>query len=104
MDIQGIMHQAQEMQKKMQAGQEELAKKIYKGSAGGNMVEVEISGDRVVKKMVIDPSLMVADEKDILEDLTVAAINDALKKVEDDSSQSMKDLTKGIPLPPGFGI
>jgi DNA-binding YbaB/EbfC family protein len=104
MDIQGLMRQAQAMQKKMQAAQEELAKALYEGVSGGGMVKVSITGNGMAKKVFIDDSMIKIDEKDILEDLLVAAFNDAKKKVDDDSEKQMKSLTGGMPLPSGFKI
>ena len=104
MDIKGLMRQAQEMQKKMQKAQEELANKEYQGSAGGDMVKVIVSGDQTVKKIDIDPSLLNHSEKEVLEDLLIAAINNAKKKVEEDSANSLKALTGGMGLPAGFKI
>lgn len=104
MDIQGLMRQAQAMQQKMQKSQEEMANKTYEGTAGGSMVKVLIGGDSVARKIEIDDSLINVEEKDILEDLLVAAFNDAKKKVDDESSQSMKSLTGGIELPPGLKL
>ena len=98
------MRQAQAMQQKMQKAQEELANAIYEGSAGGGMVKTQITGAGLTKKITIDDSLIKIDEKDILEDLIVAAFNDAKKKADDASSASMKSLTNGIPLPPGFKL
>ncbi len=104
MDIQGLMRQAQAMQQKMQNAQEELSKVIYEGSSGGGMVKISITGGGVAKKIFIDDSLIKIEEKDILEDLLIAAFNDAKKKADDESSASMKSLTKGIPLPAGFKL
>lgn len=104
MDIQGLMRQAQAMQKKMQEVQDNLAKNIYEGESGGGMVKVSINGEGVVKKVDIDPSLLVKEEKDILEDLLVAAFNNAKKKADDDSASLMKSATGGMPLPPGFKL
>jgi nucleoid-associated protein EbfC len=104
MDIQSLMRQAQAMQKKMQTAGEELAKVLYEGASGGGMVKITIAGDGVAKKIFIDNSLITIDEKDILEDLLVAAFNDAKKKVDDDSQKQMKSLAGGIPLPGGFKI
>ncbi len=102
MDIQGLMRQAQEMQKKMQKAQEELANTSYEGEAGGGMVKAVVAGDGVAKKFEIDPSLLVSDEKEILEDLLVAAFNNAKKKADEESANSMKSATGGMPLPPGM--
>lgn len=104
MDISSIMRQAQAMQQKMQKAQEELNNTLYEGASGGSMVKITITGSGVAKKIAIDDSLIKADEKDILEDLLVAAFNDAKKKADDASSDSMKSLTKGVPLPPGFKL
>jgi len=105
MDIQSLMRQAQAMQKKMQKTQEELANKSYEGAAGGGMVEVVVNGVKVVKKINIDPSLLNVEEKDILEDLIIAAVNNANNKAEEDSENSLKSLApNGIQLPPGFKI
>lgn len=104
MDIQGLMRQAQAMQQKMQKAQEELANHLYEGTSGGGVVKVTVSGAGIAKKIHIDDSLIKVDEKDILEDLLVAAFNDAKKKADDASSASMKSVTNGIPLPPGFKL
>jgi DNA-binding YbaB/EbfC family protein len=102
MDIQGLMRQAQQMQKKMQEAQDDLAGKIFEGEAGGGMVKAQVGGDGIAKKFEIDPSLLQEDEKEILEDLLVAAFNNAKKKVDDESANTMKGATGGMPLPPGF--
>ena len=99
-----LMRQAQDMQRKIQKAQEELANSSYNGEAGGGMVKFTITGDGNAKKVVIDPSLMEKDEKEILEDLIVAAFNNAKKKADEESSSSMKSVAGNIPLPPGFKI
>jgi hypothetical protein len=102
MDMKALMRQAQEMQKKMQKVQDELANKVYEGSAAGGMVKVEVTGAGSAQKIFIDPSLINKDEKEILEDLLIAAFNDAKKKSDEGSADSLKAATSGIPLPPGF--
>ena len=102
MDMKLLMRQAQEMQKKMQKVQEEGASKEFDGAAGGGMTKVTITGAGLVKKIFIDPSLINKDEKEILEDLLIAAFNDAKNKSDDDSNNSIKAATSGLPLPPGF--
>ncbi len=102
MDIKALMRQAQEVQKKMQKVQDDLANAEFEGSAGGGMVKVLISGAGTAKKITLDASLINKDEKDILEDLIVAAFNDAKKKSDEGSNASMKAATSGIPLPAGF--
>lgn len=104
MDIKALMRQAQEVQKKMQKAQEALATAEYEGSAGGGVVKVLMTGDGLSKKVTVDKSLIQEDEIDILEDLLVAAFNDAKAKVDAGSSDSMRDATAGMPLPPGFKI
>jgi DNA-binding YbaB/EbfC family protein len=102
MDIKVLMRQAQEVQKKMQKIQEELAEKEFEGSAGGDMVKLTINGAGTAIRIVIDPSLINKDEKEILEDLVIVAFNDAKKKSDDGSAESIRGATNGLPLPPGF--
>lgn len=102
MDIKNLMRQAQEMQKKMQLAQEEIAKTQYEGVSGGGMVLAVMSGDGVVKKLTIDSELVKVEEKDILEDLIVVAINDAKKKADEASNNSLKSATGNVQLPAGF--
>ncbi len=104
MDMKLLMRQAQEMQSKIQKIQEDLAQAEYEGNAGGGLVKVKILGSGVTKSVAIDDSLINTEEKDILEDLIVAAINDAKKKSDDGSSDAMKDATGGMNLPAGFKI
>ena len=92
LNIQGIMKQAQAMQ-------ERLAQQEVTGVSGGGMVKVTMSGKFEMKKVEIDKSLIVADEADILEDLIVAASNDAKNKVEAMMSDGMKDATGGMNIP-----
>ncbi len=99
-----LMRQAQEMQKKMQKAQEEIAQKEFNGSSGGDMVKVTITGGGIAKKIEIDSSLINAEEKDILEDLIIAAFNNAKNKCDESSSDSLKSVTNGINLPKGFGF
>ncbi len=100
--MKSLMRQAQEMQKKMQKIQEEVASASFEGVSGGGMVKVEISGSGQANKISIDDSLINKDEKDILEDLIIAAFNDAKKKADDGSNSALKAATAGIPLPAGF--
>lgn len=96
-----IMQQAQKMQEDIQKAQDELAAMQVQGESGGGLVTVLMTGKREVRKVSIDDSL-VEDEKDMLEDLVAAAINDAVHKVAKMKKEKMADLTAGIPLPPGF--
>jgi len=96
-----LMQQAQEMQEKMQRIQEEIAKSEVTGEAGAGMISVTMNGRHDVSKVVIDPSLMDED-KEMLEDLLAAAVNDAVRKVETSSRAKMEEATEGLNLPPGF--
>lgn len=98
MNIQGIMKQAQAMQKRMEEMQEKLALEECEGSSGGGMVKLTINGKFEMKKLNIDTSLINADEKDILEDLIIAAYNDAKNKVDAQMQDGVKDVTGGMNL------
>jgi hypothetical protein len=96
-----LMKQAQEMQEKMRKAQEEAAQQEVTGSAGAGLVSVVMNGRHDVKKVTIDDSVL-AEEKSMLEDLLAAAVNDAVRKVETNQQDLMKQLTGGISLPEGF--
>ncbi|MBL1277886.1 MAG: YbaB/EbfC family nucleoid-associated protein [Ectothiorhodospiraceae bacterium] len=96
-----MMKQAQEMQANMQKAQEELANMEVTGQAGGGMVSVVMTGRHDVKRVSIDDSLM-GDDKEMLEDLLAAAVNDAVRQVEATSSEKMAGMTEGLNLPGGF--
>lgn len=95
-----IMKQAQEMQKNMQAAQEEIAKMEITGEAGGGMVKVVMTGRHELVKVELDDSLM--DDKEMLEDLFAAAVNSAVRKVEETTQEKMGGLTEGLNMPPGM--
>ncbi|MSO53945.1 MAG: YbaB/EbfC family nucleoid-associated protein [Rhodospirillales bacterium] len=97
-----MMKQAQELQAKMAAVQEKLGQIEVTGSSGGGMVKVTLSGKAEARKVKIDPSLMNGAEIEVLEDLLVAAVNDAKSKVEAEVAKEMSDVTGGLKLPPGF--
>ena len=97
----GLMKQAQAMQDNLKKAQEELATVEVEGQSGAGLVKVTMTCKHDVKRVVIDPSLL-ADDKDMLEDLVAAAVNDALRKAEQTSQEKMSSLTAGLPLPPGF--
>jgi DNA-binding YbaB/EbfC family protein len=99
----GLMKQAQAMQDNMKKAQEEIARLEVEGQAGAGLVKVVMTGRHDVKRVTIDPSLL-AEEKDMLEDLVAAAINDAVRKVETASQEKMAGLTAGLPMPPGFKL
>lgn len=96
-----LMKQAQEMQAKMQEMQQNLEKAEVVGESGAGLIKVTMNGRHDAKRVEIDPSLL-GEDKEILEDLIAAAINDAVRKVEQNNQQSMSDLTGGIDLPAGF--
>jgi len=96
--IGNILRQAQAMQDNLKKAQEELAKIEVTGSAGGGMVNVTMTCRHDVKRVEIDPSLM-QDDKDVLEDLIAAALNDAVRKVEKTAQEKMSGLTAGLNIP-----
>lgn len=97
-----LMKQAQEMQKKMTEMQEKMANMEFAGSSGGGMVNININGKGNVINVNIDPSIINKDDKEMLEDLIVAAFNDAKNKLDNNSSGEMQDMLGGMQLPPGF--
>jgi len=99
----GLMKQAQKMQEDMQKAQEELANMEVTGEAGGGLVSVVMTGRHDVRRVSVDPSLM-ADDKEILEDLMAAAVNDAVRQVEKMSQERMSGMTDGMGLPPGMKL
>src|ERR1043165_3867520 len=96
----GLMKQAQQMQDNMKKAQEELASIEVEGQSGAGMVKVIMTCRHDVKRVTIDPSLL-KDEKDMLEDLIAAAVNDAVRRVESTVQEKMAGVTAGLPLPPG---
>ncbi|MFN9707910.1 MAG: YbaB/EbfC family nucleoid-associated protein [Burkholderiales bacterium] len=97
----GLMKQAQSMQENLQRAQEELAKIEVEGQSGAGLVKVIMTCKHDVKRISIDPSLL-ADDKDMLEDLVAAAFNDGVRRAEALSQEKMSKLTAGMPLPPGM--
>lgn len=96
-----IMKQAQAMQDKMQKAQQELANLEVTGESGAGLVKVTMTGNHNVRRVSIDDSLM-QDDKEMLEDLVAAAINDAVRRVEENNKAKMAAVTGGMQLPPGF--
>ncbi|MBU6457431.1 MAG: YbaB/EbfC family nucleoid-associated protein [Bradyrhizobium sp.] len=103
-DFLGMMKQAAQLQSKMQAMQEELGKIEVEGVSGGGLVAVRMSAKMEVRAVKIDPSLLKADECEILEDLLVSALGDARRKAEAAMQEKMAGLTGGLGLPPGLGL
>ncbi len=103
-DLMGMMKQAKELQEKMQTLQEEVAAMEVEGSAGGGLVSVVMTGKSEMKRLKIDPSLLKPEEAEILEDLIVAASNDARAKAEQLLADKMREMTGGLQLPPGMSL
>ena len=104
MNIADIMKQAGQMQAKMADMQAALEQVFVTGQAGGGLVKVTMSGKFTVKAVEIDPSLLKADEKEMVEDLVLTALGDAKSKAEAVAAEQMKSLTAGLPLPPGMKL
>ncbi len=98
-----LMKQAQKMQEDMQKAQEEIANLEVTGQAGGGLVTVVMTGRHDVRRVEIDDSLL-QDDKEMLEDLVAAAVNDAVRKVESETKERMAGMTSGLSLPPGFKL
>jgi nucleoid-associated protein EbfC len=103
-DFLGMMKQAAALQTKMQEMQAELDLIEVEGTAGGGLVAVKLTAKGEMKSLSVDPSLLKADEKEIVEDLVVAAHGDARRKAEAVLQEKMKSLTGGLPLPPGLKL
>ena len=101
-NIGNIMKQAQQLQANMQRAQAEIATLEVTGESGGGMAKVTMTGKHEVKRVTLDPSIVSSDDKDMLEDLVAAAINDAVQKVERTTQERMSSLMGGLNLPPGF--
>ena len=101
-NLAGLMQQAQKMQQEMQKAQQELANMEVTGQAGGGMVSVVMNGQHAVKRVTIDPTL--ADDIEMLEDLVVAATNDAVNRIKESTEKQMAEMTQGMSLPPGFKL
>jgi len=98
-----LMKQAQEMQANMQKAQEELANTEFTGQSGGGLVTVKMTGRHDVTKVNIDDSLL-SDDKEMLEDLIAAAINDAVRNIEKKSKETFSSMTQGLPIPGDFKL
>ncbi|MFM7123163.1 MAG: YbaB/EbfC family nucleoid-associated protein [Fluviibacter sp.] len=98
----GLMKQAQQMQERMKKAQEELADVEVEGQAGSGIVKVTMTCAHVVRRIAIDPAAM--DDREMLEDLVAAAVNDAVRRVEETSQGKMSGFTAGLNLPPGFKL
>jgi DNA-binding YbaB/EbfC family protein len=103
-DIMGLMKQAQAMQAKLQEAQADMERTEVEGSAGGGLVTVRLTVKGDLRGLSVDASLLKADDKEIVEDLIVAAHSDARHKVDKLIAEQMREVTGGIPLPPGFQL
>ena len=103
-DLLGLMSKAKEMEAMMQAMQEEMTTLEASGQSGGGMVSVTLSGKFDMKSLKIDPSLFKESDVEILEDLLLAAHNDAKTKLEQQIQEKTQALTAGLPIPPGFKL
>lgn len=99
-----LMQQAQKMQEQMQEAQQKLAETEVTGESGAGLVKIVMTGKHEARRLSIDSSLMADNDQEMLEDLIVSAINDAVRKVENENKDSMSNMTAGIPLPPGFKL
>ena len=99
-----MMKQAQELQNKMSEAQKKVEQLEAEGSSGGGLIKIIIDGKNLVKSLHIDDSLINSEEKEILEDLIVAAFNDAKEKIQKRISDEMSSITGGIKLPPGIKL
>jgi len=104
MNIAKMMQQAKKMQENMKQMQEEMAAMEITGEAGGGMVNVMMTGDKIVRRINIDPSVWQEQDKDLIEDLVAAAFNQASQKVSEIQKQQQQGLMAGMPLPPGFSL
>jgi DNA-binding YbaB/EbfC family protein len=103
-DFLGMMKQAAQLQSKMKEMQDQLEHIEVEGISGGGLISVRMTAKMEVKSVKIDPSLMKADEREILEDLLVTAMGDARRKAEAAMQEKMQALTGGLSLPPGLGL
>ncbi len=103
-DLGKMMKQVQELQEKMAQVQDDLVAMEIEGSSGGGLVVAVMNGKSELKRMKIDPSLLKPDEIEVLEDLIVAAHNDAKQKVEQRAAEEMAKVSSGLPLPPGMKL
>ena len=103
-DFMGMMKKAEELQRNMQAMQDEAGRTIVEGRSGGGLVTVSLSGKGEMRGLKIDPSLFKEDDVEVLEDLIVTAHNEAKAKAEQMMQQKMAEMTQGLPLPPGMKL
>ena len=103
-DIMGMMKAASEMKGKMEALQAELADLVVEGRSGGGMVVVSLSGKGDMRGIKVDPALLKPEDAEVVEDLIIAAYNDAKGKSEAEAQRKMAEVTAGLPIPPGMKL
>lgn len=99
-----MMKQAQQMQENLQRLQQEMEEMEVMGTAGGGMVSATVTGKGKLRRIEVDPSLITADDKEVMEDLVVAAVNDAQSKAEARMQEETQKLMGGLQLPPGMKL
>lgn len=102
MNMQGLLKQAQKMQKELTKLEDELNEKVYETTMGGGVIKVEVKGSMSVENISIDESLLEKDNKEDLEDMLKSALNDAFAKAVDDKEKNMNQITGGVKMPGGF--
>jgi hypothetical protein len=102
-DLNQLMQQAKKMQEQMQKAQEELGRITVTGESGAGLVKVTMSGHHMVKKVELDPALL-GEDREVVEDLIAAAVNAAVKKVEENNRSSLAGMASGMKLPEGFKL
>jgi DNA-binding YbaB/EbfC family protein len=103
-DIMNMMKAAGEMKAKMEAMQAELAELVLEGRSGGGMVSISLSGKGDMRGIKIDPALLKPEDAEVVEDLIIAAFNDAKGKSEAEAQRKMAEVTAGLPIPPGMKL
>ncbi|WP_273718242.1 MULTISPECIES: YbaB/EbfC family nucleoid-associated protein [Bartonella] len=103
-EMMSMMKKAKEMQEKMQKIQEEMVNLQATGTAGGDLVSITLNGKNIITAIQIDPSLLKPEEAEILEDLIMAAYNEARAKIDNALEEKTKSMTAGLPLPSGFKL
>jgi nucleoid-associated protein EbfC len=103
-DLMGLMQKAQQMQAKMAEMQSELENTIVEGTAGGGMVTVQLTAKGDLREITIDPEVLKPEDREIVQDLVVAAHADARRKAEAIAAEKMQSATAGLPLPPGMKL
>lgn len=102
MNMQGLLKQAQKMQKELTKLEDELNEKVYETTIGGGVIKVEVKGNMSVESISIDESLLEVDNKEDLEEMLTSALNDAFAKAVEDKEKNMNQITGGVKMPGGF--